>query len=198
MAEGHLYARTDFPEEPPRLRRHGRAVLAASDMKRIIIVGGGAAGLGAAYTLKKRGVDALLLEAENHVGGRLAADEVDGFLIDTGVDFFCYSYDAVFRICEELGVPLVRSIQKLGWYKDGRWHVTTAAPSIPGLVSNLRAFAHLGLLSWGAMKLIYKVIRQANYLTFASEQPHGRDRRRRDLRRVPGEDGRVRVPPCHP
>ncbi len=137
-------------------------------MKRVIIVGGGAAGLGAAYTLKKRGVDALLLEAENHVGGRLAADEVDGFLIDTGVDFFCYSYDAVFRICEELGVPLVRSIQKLGWYKDGRWHVTTAAPSIPGMVSNLSAFAHMGLLSWGAMKLIYKVIRQADYLTFAS------------------------------
>ena len=93
---------------------------------------------------------------------------MDGFLIDTGVDFFCYSYDEVFRICQELGVPLVPSMQKLGWYKDGRWHVTTAAPSIPGIITNLRAFPSLGLLSWGAMKLIWKVFRQADYLTFAS------------------------------
>ena len=136
------------------------------DTKRVVIVGGGAAGLGAAYTLKKRGLTPVLLEAEDHVGGRLAADEVDGFLIDTGVDFFCYSYDAVFRICKELGVPLVSSIQKLGWHMGGRWHVTTAAPT--GMVSNLSAFANMGLLSWGAMKLIWKVFRQANYPTFAS------------------------------
>ena len=135
-------------------------------MKRVVIVGGGAAGLGAAYTLKKHGITPTLLEADDHVGGRLAADEVDGFLIDTGVDFFCYSYDAVFRICQELGVPLVRSIQKLGWYKGGRWLVTTAAPS--GMISNLSAFANMGMLSWGAMKLIWKVFRQADYLTFAS------------------------------
>lgn len=83
--------------------------------KRVVIVGGGTAGLGAAYTLKKRGLTPTLLEAEDHVGGRLATYEVDGFLMDTGVDFFCYSYDAVFRICEELDLPLVRSPQKFGW-----------------------------------------------------------------------------------
>ena len=137
-------------------------------MKRVVIVGGGTAGLGAAYTLKKRGLTPVLLEAEDHVGGRLVSDEVDGFLIDTGVDFFCYSYDEVFRICEELDVPLVPSQQKLGWYRNGRWHVTTAAPSIPGIITNLRAFPSLGLLSWGAMKLIWKVFRQADHLTFAS------------------------------
>ena len=119
------------------------------DTKRVVIVGGGVAGLGAAYTLKKRGLTPVLLEAEDHVGGRLAAAEVDGFLIDTGVDFFCYSYDEVFRICQELGVPLVPSMQKLGWYRNGGWHVTTAAPSLPGLITNLRAFPSLGLLSWG-------------------------------------------------
>jgi len=75
------------------------------DTKRVIIVGGGAAGLGAAYTLQKRGITPILFEAENHVGGRLVADEVNGFSIDTGADFFCSTYDAVFRICEELGLP---------------------------------------------------------------------------------------------
>ncbi len=138
------------------------------DTKRVVIVGGGAAGLGAAYTLKKHGRAPTLLEAEDHVGGRLASDEVDGFLIDTGADFFSYSYDAVFRICEELDVPLVPSRQKLGWYRNGRWHVTTAAQSIPGVIGNLRAFPGLGLSSWGAMKFICKAFRQADYLTFAS------------------------------
>ncbi|MCY4003810.1 MAG: NAD(P)/FAD-dependent oxidoreductase [Rhodospirillales bacterium] len=138
-------------------------------MKRVVVVGGGAAGLGAAYTLKKRGLTPILLEAENHVGGRLAADEVDGFLIDTGVDFFCYSYDAVFRICGELDVPLVHSRQNLGWYRDGRWLVTSADPTMSGLVRNLRAAPGLGLLSRGSLKLIRNIFRQADYLTFASD-----------------------------
>ena len=138
-------------------------------MKRIVIVGGGAAGLGAAYTLKKRGLTPTLLEADSQVGGRLAADEVDGFLIDTGADFFSHTYDAVFRICEELGVPLVRSLQNLGWYRNGRWLVTRADLSIPGIITNLRAAPGLGLLSWGSLKLIWEIFRQADYLTFASD-----------------------------
>jgi protoporphyrinogen oxidase len=67
-------------------------------MERVVIAGGGAAGLGAAYTLKKRGLTPVLLEAEDHVGGHLAGDEVDGFFIDTGGDFFTYSYREVFRL----------------------------------------------------------------------------------------------------
>ena len=141
---------------------------ASQTTERVVIVGGGAAGLGAAYTLKKRGFTPILLEAEDHVGGRLAADEADGFLIDTGVDFFCYSYDAVFRICEELDVPLVRSRQTLGWYKNGRWLVTTAEPSISGVIRNLGVFPRMGLLSRAGAKLVWQVLREADYLTFAS------------------------------
>ena len=137
--------------------------------ERVIIVGGGAAGLGAAYTLKKRGIQSLLLEASDHVGGRLAGDEVDGFLIDTGVDFFCYSYDTVFRICEELEVPLAPSLQKLGWYRNGKWLTTGPDKSIPSIIRTLRAAPSLGLLSWSAMKLFAQVFREADYLTFASD-----------------------------
>ncbi|MCY4580683.1 MAG: FAD-dependent oxidoreductase [Chloroflexi bacterium] len=53
-------------------------------MKRGVTVGGGAAGLSAAYTLKKRGFAPVLLEADGRVRGRLIGDKVDGFSIDTG------------------------------------------------------------------------------------------------------------------
>ena len=38
--------------------------------KRVIIVGGGFAGLGAAYALMQRGITPLLLEAKDRAGGR--------------------------------------------------------------------------------------------------------------------------------
>lgn len=143
------------------------------DTKRVIIVGGGVAGLGAAYTLQKRGITPILLEAENHVGGRLVADEVNGFSIDTGADFFCSTYDAVFRICEELGLPLVRSRMKLGWFRNGRWTTTTPGLSIGNLIRNLPAAHTLGLLSPRAMlpnlKLFRNIFRQSEYLSFASD-----------------------------
>ncbi len=84
------------------------------------------------------------------------------------MDFFCYSYDAVFRICEELDLPLVRSLQRFGWYRNGRWLVPGDS-SISGIVNNLRAARSLGLLSWGSLKLVWNIFRQADYLTFASD-----------------------------
>lgn len=59
--------------------------------KKVIIIGGGAAGLSAAWTLKKRGVDPILFEANDRVGGRLGGNRVDGFCLDEGADFFCSS-----------------------------------------------------------------------------------------------------------
>ncbi|MYA85456.1 MAG: FAD-dependent oxidoreductase, partial [Acidimicrobiaceae bacterium] len=46
--------------------------------QRVVIVGGGFAGLSAAYTLKKRGITPLVLEALDRAGGRGKGEEVDG------------------------------------------------------------------------------------------------------------------------
>ena len=141
--------------------------------RRVIIIGGGAAGLSAAYTLKKRGIDPILLEANDGVGGRLAGDRVDGFSVDAGADFFCSSYDVAFRVCEELGVPLLRSKMNLGWYRNGQWVTTSPGLSVGNLIRNLPAALALGFLSpwvmWPAQKLFREMFRQSEYLNFASD-----------------------------
>ena len=141
--------------------------------KRVVIIGGGAAGLSAAWTLKKHGIDPILLEANDRVGGRLAGDKVDGFSVDAGADFFCSSYDVTFRVCEELGLPLLRSKMKLGWYRNGRWVTSTPGLSLGNLIRNLPAARTLGFLSprvmWPAQKLFREIFRQSKYLNFSSD-----------------------------
>ena len=141
--------------------------------RRIVIIGGGAAGLSAAYTLKKRGLDPILLEADNQVGGRLGSDRVDGFSLDKGADFFCSSYDVAFRMCEELGLSLLRSDMNLGWYRNGRWVVSTPIQSVGTLIKNLAAFRTLGFLSpkafWPVLKLFREMNRQSEYLSFSGD-----------------------------
>ena len=142
------------------------------DSNRIVIIGGGAAGLSAAYTLKKRGFAPILFEADDHVGGRLAGDQVEDFSVDTGADFFCSSYDVAFRICEELGLPLVRSKMKLGWFRNGRWVTSTPGLSLGNLLRNVPAARALGFTSpsvmWPVIKLFRDMFRKSEYLNFAS------------------------------
>lgn len=140
---------------------------------RVVVVGGGAAGLAAAYTLKKRGLAPLLLEAGDQVGGRMGGDRIDGFSTDKGADFFPASYDVVFRICEELGLPLVRTRMNIGWYRHGRWVVTTPIVSLRTLLKNIAPFRTLEFLSlrgiWPTLKLARDIRKDAQYLNYASD-----------------------------
>ena len=144
-------------------------------MGRVIIVGGGFAGLSAAYTLMKRGITPLLLEAEDHVGGRGSGEKVDGFSVDMGAFVFTSTYDTAFRICEELGLPLVPSQMKFGHYRDGRWVTTTPDQSLWNFIRHLRTAMAMGFLSPSGMRAGFKVMRQirqqADYMSFASDSP---------------------------
>ena len=134
----------------------------------VVIIGGGATGLSAAWTLKKRGFKAILLEASHRVGGRLGTDRIDGFTLDYGADFFCNSYDVTFQICEELGLSLIRSEMNLGWYRNGSWARTFPLRSFNDALRNIPGFWKLGLVSPGFFKLARQVQKQTEFLNFSS------------------------------
>ncbi len=58
----------------------------------ITIIGAGIAGLTCAKYLKDGGVEALVLEASDGVGGRVRTDEFEGFKLDRGFQVFLTSY----------------------------------------------------------------------------------------------------------
>ncbi|CAB4817767.1 MAG: NAD(P)-binding protein [Actinobacteria bacterium] len=63
----------------------------------VIIVGAGLAGLRCANVLSDAGVDIVVLERGQHVGGRVITDDVDGFKIDRGFQLLNPSYPQVER-----------------------------------------------------------------------------------------------------
>ena len=143
--------------------------------KRIVIVGGGFAGLSAAYTLMKRGITPLLLEASDRAGGRGKGDRVDGFSMDMGAFVFTSTYDTAFGLCEELGLPLVGATMKFGHHRNGRWVTTTPDQSLGNFLRHLPAAVTMGFLSPSGMRSGYKVMRQihrqSEYMSFASDSP---------------------------
>ena len=58
----------------------------------IVIIGAGIAGLTCAKYLKDKGVEALVLEASDGVGGRVRTDIVNGFKLDRGFQVLLTSY----------------------------------------------------------------------------------------------------------
>ncbi|MEU4475303.1 NAD(P)/FAD-dependent oxidoreductase [Micromonospora sp. NPDC023888] len=78
----------------------------------VVIVGGGLAGLAAARRLHRAGVPWRLLEASGRLGGRVATDVVDGYLIDRGFQVLNTAYP-------QLGTLLDTDRLHLGYFTSG-------------------------------------------------------------------------------
>jgi oxygen-dependent protoporphyrinogen oxidase len=73
---------------------------------RVLVVGGGITGLAAAHRLAELGAgpDAVLVEREPHLGGKIATEWVDGFVVEGGPDCFLASKPAGTALCQALGI----------------------------------------------------------------------------------------------
>lgn len=65
-----------------------------------LIIGGGLAGLSAALELTKRNCSWLLLESAERLGGRVATDEYEGFLLDKGFQILLDAYPEARQILD--------------------------------------------------------------------------------------------------
>lgn len=126
-----------------------------------MVIGAGPAGLSAARALRERGIDFMVLEADDHAGGRIAVQEVEGCRIDTGAQVFTAAYDAALRLCRELNVPVRRCSRRAGIWRHGAFRVVDQHDSW----RNLRTVLAFKLLSpksfWHFVRLGWMLRRQS-------------------------------------
>ena len=70
----------------------------------VIIVGGGIAGLAAAYELQRRGVPFRLFERSPRLGGVIVSERIGAFTFDAGPDALLVQKPAAITLCRELGL----------------------------------------------------------------------------------------------
>ena len=72
--------------------------------QRVVIIGGGVAGLAAAYQLHRDGIPFVVLESRDRAGGVVLSEEIDGFTIDGGPDGLLVQKPEGIALCQELGL----------------------------------------------------------------------------------------------
>lgn len=79
-------------------------------MKRVVIIGGGIAGLAAAYSLREhqkpgdRDYEVIILEKNDRVGGNIRTEKADGFIIEGGPDCFLSEKPWAMELCKRIGL----------------------------------------------------------------------------------------------
>jgi monoamine oxidase len=79
----------------------------------VLIVGAGLAGLQAAATLKAHGLEPLIVEARDRVGGRIRGHRLDsGGVVESGAAFVGPTQDHILALADELGIETFKEYAK--------------------------------------------------------------------------------------
>jgi protoporphyrinogen/coproporphyrinogen III oxidase len=71
---------------------------------KVVVVGGGIAGLAAARRLEGLGADPVVVERDDLLGGKVRTERVDGFVVEAAPDSFLARKERGVGLCEELGL----------------------------------------------------------------------------------------------
>ena len=117
----------------------------------VVVIGAGFAGLAAARELTKNGLQTVVLEGRDRVGGRSSTTTLAGVPVDLGGTFVGPTQDAVLALAAELGCPTEPT------YYDGanliRWRgkVRSYRGTIPKL--SLLGLLDIGRIQWQVARL---------------------------------------------
>jgi oxygen-dependent protoporphyrinogen oxidase len=73
-------------------------------MARVVVIGGGLAGLVAAYRLSRVRHSVLVIEAAPRLGGQIQTERLDGYVVELGAEGFVARSEAVPKLARELGI----------------------------------------------------------------------------------------------
>jgi protoporphyrinogen/coproporphyrinogen III oxidase len=133
--------------------------------ERVVVVGAGIAGLAAAFRLQQAGAEVVVLEAADHVGGRMHTVERDGYRLDVAAAFLGGKYSHLRTLAAEAGVgdELIPTSDRLGFFADGGVHTVRS--------SHLTDLATTPVLSprakVSALKLLVDIVRVGKRLDYA-------------------------------
>jgi oxygen-dependent protoporphyrinogen oxidase len=119
-------------------------------VKRVVVVGGGIAGLACAYELSRGGARVTLVERDRRLGGVVRTERVGEFLVEGGPDSFLATKPWARELCEELGLAdrLIPSRARRVYVLSGG----SLHPLPEGLFltvpSKMGPFLRSGLISW--------------------------------------------------
>ncbi len=134
---------------------------------RVIVVGAGLSGLAAARHLTRRGVEVVVLEGSDGVGGRVRTDLVDGFRLDRGFQLYNPAYPEGARVLDHQALDLKTFIagarivveragrRRVVRVADPRRQPSWAVPSVLALIGSPVATARFG--SYAASRVVRSV-----------------------------------------
>jgi len=131
------------------------------DATDVVVVGGGIAGLAAAWELQKRGLAVRVLEAAPRPGGVILTERFDGWTIDAGPDALLVQKQAAVSLCRELGIAdrLHPTLPPRTAYvlRDGRLHPLLEGSAF-GFPIRVAPLATSSLFSWpGKLRMALEV-----------------------------------------
>jgi oxygen-dependent protoporphyrinogen oxidase len=116
----------------------------------VVIIGGGVAGLSAAFELQRHKLPCVVLEAGGRAGGVILSEEIDGYTIDAGPDSLLVQKPEGVRLCEELGLGadlVPTKLPRLAYIQRGGRLYPLPAASVLGIPTRLGPFLSTRLFS---------------------------------------------------